>query len=164
MIDIENTDPASLDALAAGIPKVLSYHIFCDDAGKVITFLPAGETIPDALKQYTATEVGEDVHAQVMDLLNGKGVDVQFKEGVVTDLIRPDEYHAAIVRTQRDNKLADTDWLVTRQHEASLTGDSYLSTDELRALVTYRQALRDVPKQKLFPFKIEWPAYPDLSV
>ena len=55
---------------------------------------------------------------------------------------------AAAVRTQRDARLADTDYLAL--------SDSTL-TD---AMKTYRQALRDVPAQSGFPDNITWPTKP----
>lgn len=52
---------------------------------------------------------------------------------------------AASVRTQRDAKLAETDWTA--------------STDVTMApeMATYRQALRDITAQEGFPNTVEWP-------
>ena len=55
---------------------------------------------------------------------------------------------AAAVRTQRDARLAETDYLAL--------SDSTL-TD---AMKTYRQALRDVPAQSGFPDNVTWPTKP----
>lgn len=61
-----------------------------------------------------------------------------------------DSRKAAEVRTERNTKLAATDWTQTADVPQSVK-DSY---------VTYRQALRDVPTQAGFPWTIIWPETP----
>lgn len=56
---------------------------------------------------------------------------------------------ASEVRSQRDDLLAQTDWM--------MLPDSGRDTPELRA---YRQALREVPQQPGFPFDVVWPTKP----
>lgn len=59
----------------------------------------------------------------------------------------------AQVRAQRDALIAATDYLMASDYPLS---------DEKRAeLITYRQALRDVPGQGGFPTTIVWPEKPD---
>jgi hypothetical protein len=60
-----------------------------------------------------------------------------------------DDRAAALVREERDAKLAATDW------RASV--DLTLSTE----WANYRQALRDVPSQTGFPNTITWPSEPE---
>ena len=60
-----------------------------------------------------------------------------------------DDRKAEEVRTERDEKLAATDW------RASV--DLTLSTE----WANYRQALRDVPSQAGFPNTITWPSEPE---
>lgn len=55
-------------------------------------------------------------------------------------------------RQTRDQKLAKTDYL--------LMVDYPLPEEDLVSIKEYRQALRDVPNQPLFPVDIEWPALP----
>ena len=55
---------------------------------------------------------------------------------------------AKAVRNQRDQLLADTDWMGM--------SDVTMSTE----WATYRQALRDVPSQAGFPNTITWPTEP----
>ena len=55
---------------------------------------------------------------------------------------------AANVRSQRDQKLKDTDWMGV--------SDVTMSAD----WATYRQGLRDVPAQSGFPHTITWPSEP----
>ena len=54
------------------------------------------------------------------------------------------------VRTERNTKLAATDWTQVSDAPQAIK-DSY---------VTYRQALRDVPLQSGFPWTITWPIAP----
>ena len=71
---------------------------------------------------------------------------------------------AARIRAERDRRLDATTWLVERHKEqtagnieTSITGEDYA------ALLTYRQALRDLPQQEGFPWegpddpKCPWP-------
>ena len=62
---------------------------------------------------------------------------------------------AASVRTQRDAKLAESDWMVIKSSETSVA----LSTE----WATYRQALRDITTHANFPYLIEtdWPTKPE---
>ena len=57
---------------------------------------------------------------------------------------------AAEVRTERNTKLAATDW--TQITDA---------TADKAAWATYRQALRDVPTQSGFPNTVVWPTQPE---
>ena len=74
---------------------------------------------------------------------------------------------AARIRSERDRRLDATTWLVERHKEqtagnieTSITGEDYA------ALLTYRQALRDLPQQQGFPWegpddpKCPWPDEP----
>jgi len=62
---------------------------------------------------------------------------------------RLDTEAAANVRSERDQKLKDTDWMGM--------SDVTMSAD----WATYRQALRDVPSQAGFPHTITWPTEPE---
>ena len=59
-----------------------------------------------------------------------------------------DDRAAAEVRTERDAKLAATDW--TASTDVTMTAE----------MTTYRQALRNVPAQAGFPNTITWPEAP----
>tara|TARA_A100000172_G_scaffold77625_2_gene62260 strand:- start:1432 stop:1923 length:492 start_codon:yes stop_codon:yes gene_type:complete len=61
---------------------------------------------------------------------------------------RLDADKAESVRSERDQKLKDTDWMGM--------SDVTMSAD----WATYRQALRDVPAQSGFPNSITWPTEP----
>lgn len=62
----------------------------------------------------------------------------------------PDEEKAGQVRSERNTKLAATDW--TQVADAPVDKEAW---------ATYRQALRDVPQQAGFPWVVEWPAQPE---
>jgi len=61
-----------------------------------------------------------------------------------------DAEQAKSVRTQRGEKLKDTDW--TQVADAPV---------DKAAWATYRQALRDVTAQEGFPWTVEWPTQPE---
>ena len=64
---------------------------------------------------------------------------------------RPQEEGAAeaATRYQRDALVRETDWMVLP--------DSPLSAGDHEKVLTYRQALRDVPAQPGFPLDVLWP-------
>ena len=57
----------------------------------------------------------------------------------------PEEYAGRNIRSQRDNILAETDWMAL--------SDNTLTPE----CATYRQALRDVTDQAGFPYSVGWP-------
>ncbi|MHA3052541.1 phage tail assembly chaperone [Acinetobacter sp. ANC 4640] len=68
---------------------------------------------------------------------------------------------ATIERTKRDALLLDSQWLVQRHRDQiEVSEPTTLTADQYKALLTYRQALRDVPTQTGFPDNIVWPSYP----
>ena len=77
-------------------------------------------------------------------------------DNLVFDQARQDTHNTAIlplmsaeVRTERDAKLAETDW--TQVADAPV---------DQAAWATYRQALRDIPDQAGFPTEVNWPIEP----
>ena len=60
---------------------------------------------------------------------------------------------AESVRTQRDAKIAESDWMVIQSAETGIA----LATE----WATYRQALRDITAQKEFPATVNWPVKPE---
>lgn len=60
-----------------------------------------------------------------------------------------DAEQAKSVRTQRDDKLKDTDWTQVADAPVDKT-----------AWATYRQALRDLTKESGFPWDMTWPTDP----
>lgn len=66
-------------------------------------------------------------------------------------LAKTKEYNdlAEKIRAKRDKLLADTDW--------TQCADCQLSSAQKEAYRVYRQALRDVPEQAGFPYKVVFP-------
>ena len=60
-----------------------------------------------------------------------------------------DAQQAALIRSQRTQKLAESDW--------SQVADAPV---DKAAWAVYRQALRDVTTQTGFPWEVTWPAQP----
>jgi hypothetical protein len=60
---------------------------------------------------------------------------------------------AKAVRADRDDRLAKTDWVVTKSLEAGAAVP--------QAMADYRQALRDAPAQAGFPWAVNWPVKPE---
>ena len=56
------------------------------------------------------------------------------------------------LRYERDKKLAETDWVVTKANETGVA--------ESNEWKTYRQALRDLPSNTTDPFNPTWPKKP----
>lgn len=54
------------------------------------------------------------------------------------------------IRNKRDELLAETDWTQMQ--------DSPLSEEKIEKYKKYRQALRDIPEQKEFPFNVVFPS------
>ena len=63
-------------------------------------------------------------------------------------------YQTALMRQQRTDLLAASDWVELP------SATSRLTAEKLEAWATYRQALRDVPEQEGFPNEITWPTQP----
>lgn len=89
-------------------------------------------------------------------LVNGVRVDLtpeeisQIEAEEANWLAGADARKAEFVRTERNAKLAATDWTQAADVPQAVK-DSYAS---------YRQALRDVPQQAGFPNQIVWPELP----
>ena len=63
-----------------------------------------------------------------------------------------DAQQAKSVREQRNQKLAETDWMVIKALESN--------TPQNFEMAAYRQALRDITSQAGFPWDIQWPDAP----
>lgn len=66
-----------------------------------------------------------------------------------------DDEQAREVRAKRDRIIAKEDWRYTRYNSEVRQG--LTPSDDIVALDTYIQALRDIPEQDGFPWNVEWP-------
>lgn len=65
---------------------------------------------------------------------------------------------AAAIRSERDRKLAETDWrVIVEVEKAAIDG---LGIQYPTVWADYRQALRDITKQPGFPLTVDWPVPP----
>lgn len=78
-----------------------------------------------------------------------------------------DEQRAIRVRQERDKRLDDTQWLISRHQEQISNGiKTTLTEEQFNELLEYRQALRDLPTLDGFPWQggdndeIPWPTMP----
>ncbi|WGS50854.1 phage tail assembly chaperone [Paraburkholderia sp. D15] len=75
-----------------------------------------------------------------------------------------EEVLAEIARLQRDQLLAETDAIVTRQRDQLDEGRvPDLDDEQYRSWLVYRRALRDLPDQTGFPTEIVWPQRPSAT-
>ena len=78
---------------------------------------------------------------------------VEEVEDVVPEpVVRTDEELAREARDKRDRLLDESDWFMMPDYPAK--------AEDLAAMKTYRQALRDISKQDGFPSDIVWPTKP----
>ena len=66
-----------------------------------------------------------------------------------------DREQAGVVRAKRDRLIAKEDWRYTRYNSEVRQG--LTPSDDIVAIDTYIQALRDIPDQAGFPYDVEWP-------
>jgi len=98
----------------------------------------------DANDNWAQKWVERDMFSDTTD----DGVTITKAEHEAAYQARLDTDKAKSVRSERDQKLKDTDWMGM--------SDVTMSAD----WATYRQALRDVPAQSGFPNTITWPDAP----
>jgi hypothetical protein len=67
-----------------------------------------------------------------------------------------DKHAAMTVRVERDKRLLASDWTDTS------TAPTRLGEQLYSAWQSYRQSLRDIPKQATFPHNVNWPTPPQL--
>lgn len=95
------------------------------------------------------------IYAETWGWCVNNNCNIQDKGGYYEVCKNPDpsaESLARQARQIRNKKIAETDYL--------LMVDYPLPEEDLVSIKEYRQALRDVPNQELFPVDIEWPDIP----
>jgi hypothetical protein len=109
---------------------------------------PVEPVKPDSFDDFT--EVWED---QQFDIQADKVIWTLIKRAkTAEELQKQTDERATQERTFRDRLLSMSDWVVIKSVEVEMP--------ELETWKTYRQALRDVPKQEGFPWTIDWPQAP----
>lgn len=80
--------------------------------------------------------------------------EVNIPEPEVPPYVPTDEELAERIRRDRDEKLEETDFFVMPDYPSD--------PKDLEEVKTYRQALRDITKQKGFPKEVTWPEPPSV--
>lgn len=76
--------------------------------------------------------------------------------------ILADQQKSQQMRNERDIKLYETEWMISRhQEELLMERQPTLSQQDLTALLEYRQKLRDISSLPGFPWDFEWPTAPN---
>ena len=144
------------------LPRVWTAAI-CDDLNiDPVLAAPAPEPTGD-LKAVVRNGVTQDANGNWVeawverdmfaDFVNDEGVTVTKAEQEAEYTARKAEEKATAIRTERDAKLAESDWMVIKATETGVA----LATE----WATYRQALRDVTAQTGFPNEVTWPTKPE---
>lgn len=80
--------------------------------------------------------------------------EVNIPEPEVPPYVPTDEELADRIRRDRDEKLEETDFFVMPDYPSD--------PKDLEEVKTYRQALRDITKQRGFPKEVTWPELPSV--
>lgn len=80
--------------------------------------------------------------------------EVNIPEPEVPPYVPTDEELAERIRRERDEKLEETDFFVMPDYPSD--------PKDLEEVKTYRQALRDITKQRVFPKEVTWPEPPSV--
>lgn len=100
------------------------------------------------VKQTSAPQIDSKTHrhTQSVELVNNEWTQVWQIVELSLDQA------SANIRAHRNYLLSQTDWVVTLSYEQQLPVP--------QAWVNYRQLLRDVPQQEVFPYAVVWPETP----
>lgn len=139
-----------------GFPVQLTEQIINDFGGDVVFEGPqaSGDRYQFSMRQgieningkwYTKYVLGPIFSDMVVD-----GVTVTAAEQETAYKAQKDAEQAKAVREQRTQKLKDTDW--TQVADAPV---------DKAAWAVYRQALRDISSQEIFPWDVQWPTQPE---
>ena len=115
------------------------------------TSIPRGATGLDAFGLYPI--VGDEPsHTERQRIAGPKYVfDGKQVNRVFTVEAIPDAEKAGQIRSERDSKIAETDWTQGKDIPDNISSK----------WAVYRQALRDVPAQSGFPWTVQWPTKPE---
>ena len=136
----------------------MNYLIKFDECGRrVETYVKEEKTQEqiDSLLKVGYVLVSEDDYQLLLGNTTGKEHIRNPETGNFEELVAsefPEEELAAQIRTERDRRLAETDWYMMPDYPTS--------PEDLEAVKAYRQALRDIPEQSGFPKNVQWPVEP----
>ena len=141
-------------------PKVLTIEILDSFGYDPVLEGPQATTIPPY--QYSQRDGVVEINGQwfthyiagpvFQDYVDDQGVTHTAAEQYEAYCFQKDAEQGAVVRTDRNKRLAECDW--------TQLADSPLTLDEKLAWQLYRETLRMVPQQAGFPWNVEWPPEP----
>lgn len=136
----------------------MNYLIEFDECGRrVETYVKEEKTQEqiDSLLKVGYVLVSEDDYQLLLGNTTGKEHIRNPETGNFEELVAsefPEEELAAQIRTERDRRLAETDWYMMPDYPAD--------PETLEVVKNYRKALRDITLQSGFPRDVEWPVMP----
>ena len=138
--------------ITTGVLDSFGYDAVLNGAAATVTS-PYGVSIRDGVEEIDSKWFTKFIAGPVFaDTTDDDGKVTTAADNEVAYKARIDTEAAASVRTQRDQLIAETDWVVVMAKE---TG-----TNIPTAMKTYRQALRDLPSAAGFPHTMTWPTKP----
>ena len=125
------------------------YDVVLNGPAATVT-APYGVSVRDGVEEINGQWFTRFVAGPVFtDTTDDEGNVTTAAENEAAYRARIDAGAAQDIRTERDKKLADTDWTQLADSTANAT-----------AWGTYRQALRDLPTTDGFPHNVTWPTEP----
>ena len=138
--------------ITADVLDGYGYDVVLNGAAASVT-LPYGVSVRSGVEQIDGQWFTKFVAGPIFtDTTDNEGNVTTAAQNEAAYRARIDADAANNVRTERDNKLAATDWVITKAKETS--------TNIPSAMKTYRQELRDLPTTSGFPHNVTWPTEP----
>ena len=135
--------------ITADILNSYGYDVVLNGAAATVT-APYGQSVRDGIEQIDGQWFTKFIAGPVFtDTTDEDGNVTTAADNEAAYRARIDAEAAERVRTERNKKLADTDWTQLADSSADAT-----------AWATYRTALRDLPSTDGFPHNITWPTEP----
>ena len=99
-----------------------------------------------------------DALENLVDASNGGSIGDSLQDGQWVKPPQATEELEAAIRSDRDARLAASDWVTTRAVDQNAQDSLCIQVPQVWA--TYRQGLRDITAQDSFPQEVTWPEKP----
>tara|TARA_R110002153_G_scaffold123550_3_gene269688 strand:- start:575 stop:937 length:363 start_codon:yes stop_codon:yes gene_type:complete len=99
-----------------------------------------------------------DALENLVDASNGGSIGDSLQDGQWVKPPQATEELEAAIRSDRDARLAASDWVTTRAVDQNAQDSLGIQVPQVWA--TYRQGLRDITAQDSFPQEVTWPEKP----
>jgi|TARA_R100000479_G_C6245930_1_gene150601 hypothetical protein len=145
----ENQNTSFPKQITADILDSYGYDVVLNGPAATVT-APYGVSVRDGVEEIDGQWFTRFVAGPVFtDTTDGDGNVTTAADSEAAYRAGVDAKAAAGVRTERNKKLADSDWTQLADSGADAT-----------AWATYRQSLRDLPASDGFPHNVTWPTAP----